>query len=284
MRPVQDRRVAARRSSQRSDIINTTKASMNDKPRRRMRGRRWLLVAFIGVVAGALAPVVTQAAGARPGPAGQQPTANLLLNAAVPATTAAKPPKEGDVRGHRRILLVTYAIQKPCVVLPNYPRNPGGHKPITVTSGKIIWRYNVSRTVAAVAVPGATFPHWGFVTDRSCIGRSTGQASSYQVFHNGRWVTKKVAYPAGQPVPNRILSGRSQFKPYWKHVDWRPSHAAVPAGMRRLGHNATLRDAANQFVIGNVYSTWQVRPTPQHSHGMTKVYVPALRRWGWLEL
>jgi hypothetical protein len=238
------------------------------------RTRRWLLVALIGLVAGALAPVVTQAAGARPAAAGQQ---------AVATTAAAAPPKEGDVRGHRRILLVTYAIQKPCVVLANYPRNPGGRQQ-TVSSGKIIWRYNVSRTVAAVAVPGAAFPHWGFVTDRTCIGLSTGQTGSYQIFHQGRWVTKKVTYPAGRPVPNRILSGRSQFAPYWKRVDWRPGHGAVPAAKRRLGHNATLRDAANQFVIGNVYSTWQVRPTSQHSHGMTKVYVPALRRWGWLNL
>lgn len=257
---------------------------MSNQPHRRARTRRWLLVALLGIVAGALAPVVTQAASARPAPASQEHVSNLQPSAALPAAAAAKPPKEGDVRGHRRILLVTYALQKPCVVQANYPLNPGGRQQ-TVTSGKIIWRYNVSRTVAAVAIPGANFPNWGFVTDRTCIGKSTGQTGSYQIFHNGHWVTKATPpYPAGQPVPNRILSGRSQFKPYWKHVDWRPSHGAIPAAKRRLGHNATLRDAANQFVIGNVYASWQVRPTSQHSHGMTKVYVPALHRWGWLAL
>jgi hypothetical protein len=43
-----------------------------------------------------------------------------------------------------------------------------------------------------------------------------------------------------------------------------------------MTHNATLRDAANRFVIGNVFDRWQVRPTSTRSGGMTKVYVPAL--------
>jgi hypothetical protein len=256
---------------------------MTDQSHRRAIARRWLLVPFIVVVAGVLTPIVTKAAGAGPARTGQAPVSGPGASPAPLDASAARPPKEGDVRGHRRILLVTYTVQKPCTVLANYPVNPGGRQQ-AVASGKIIWRYNVNSRVAAVAIPGGAFPHWGFVTDRTCIGRSTGQTTTYQIFHNGRWVTRTVRFPAGQPVPSRIRSGRSQFSPFWLHVDWRPQHGAIPTAKRTLGHNATLRDAANRFVIGNVYAHWQVRPTSQRSNGMTKVYVPALRRWGWLQL
>ena len=206
---------------------------------------------------------------------------------AAPAAAAAAGPKEGDVRGHRRILIVSYHTTKACTILANYPRNPGDRKWTIPAGASINWRYNVTSRVAAVSDPAGHakgFPWWGFVTDSSCIGTSVGQTSSYQEFHNGQWVSHPVSYPAGQPRPKRILSGRSQFAPYWRAVDWRPSHGTVPAAKRKMTSNATLRDAANRFVIGNVYSGWQVRPTSEHRGGMTKVYVTALHRWGWLQL
>lgn len=206
---------------------------------------------------------------------------------ATARTAAARGPKEGDVRGHRRILIVRYHVVSNCTVLANYPVNPGGRQ-WTIPAGRSInWRYNVTSRVAAVSDPAGQakgFPWWGFVTDSTCIGTSVGQTGSYQIFHNGRWETRTVSYPAGRPVPKRILSGRSQFPPYWRAVDWHPSHGAVPAAKHKMAHNATLRDVANRFVIGNVFARWQVRPTSARSGGMAKVYVPALHRWGWLQL
>jgi len=49
-----------------------------------------------------------------------------------------------------------------------------------------------------------------------------------------------------------------------------------------MGRNATLRDRPNRFVIGNVFAGWRVRSTEAHARGWTKVYVPVLRRWGWV--
>jgi hypothetical protein len=151
---------------------------------------------------------------------------------------------------------------------------------------KIAWRFNVTKKVAAVSDPAQpnAFPHWGFVTDSSCIGKSTGQTSHYEIYHNGKWVTKKISYPAGVPMPTRILSGRSQNASGWRTVAWHPDHGAVPNIQRKLGHNRTLRDTPLGFVIGNVYDSWHVRPTTTHKNGYTKVYVPSLNRWGWLQL
>lgn len=203
------------------------------------------------------------------------------------AAAAADAPKEGDVSGHRRILIVRYHTVKNCTILANYPVNPGGRGWTIPAGATVNWRYNVTSKVAAVSDPAGHakgFPWWGFVSDSSCIGRSVGQTGSYRIFHNGQWETRPISYPAGRPVPKRILSGRSQFDPYWRAVDWRPSHGAVPAAKRRMTHNATLRDAANRFVIGTVFNGWQVRPTAERRSGMTKVYVTALHRWGWLQL
>lgn len=241
----------------------------------RRRGRVvTAVVAVAGLAAAAAGIIGVAGAGAAPAPA-----------AASSAGTAAGP-AEGDVRGHRRILIVRYHVTKDCTIQANYPRNPGDRRWTIPAGATINWRYNVTSRVAAVSDPAGHakgFPWWGFVTDSSCIGASVGQTGSYQIFHNGRWETRAISYPAGRPVPKRILSGRSQFAPYWRAVDWRPSHGAVPAAKRRTTHNATLRDAANRFVIGNVFAGWQIRPTSTHSRGMTKVYVTALHRWGWLQ-
>jgi hypothetical protein len=235
-------------------------------------------VSLMIVPAGAASKNATRAAVA------QAPAQTEAADQAVQAASA-RPPKEGDIRGHTRILIVTYQVRSDCTVLANYPVNPGGRRWKVRKGAKINWRYNVNSKVAAVSVPGdRTFPWWGFVRDRGCIGNSVGQTGYYQRYTKGKWVTHKVTYPAGRPVPNRILSGRSQAKSGWKKVNWRPSHGPVPAAKHKMGRNATLRDAANNFVVGNVYARWTVRPTSQRHHGMTKVYVPALHRWGWLQL
>lgn len=203
------------------------------------------------------------------------------------AVAATHKPKEGEVvKGHRRILLVTYHVRKDCVVHPNYPTNPGGRHWTIRTGEKIIWRYNVTSKVAAVSDPAGGFPHWGFVEDSTCIGTSTGQdAQEYTVIEHGKEVVKKTPpYPAGVAMPTRILSGRSQYEPFWRKVDWRPDHGAVPGARHKMTHNATLRDAPHRFVIGNVYDTWEVRPTGRTQDGYTEVYVPSLGRWGWLQL
>ncbi|HKS47968.1 MAG TPA: hypothetical protein VJT49_23220 [Amycolatopsis sp.] len=204
------------------------------------------------------------------------------------AVEAAQKPKEGEVvKGHRRILLVTYYTAKDCVVHPNYPTNPGKPSWTIQEGAKIIWRYNVTSKVAAISDPARDgFPHWGFVEDSTCIGKSTGQdPHNYTVTENGKEVVKKTPpYPAGVPMPQRILSGRSQYAPFWRQVDWRPDHGAEPTKRHTMTHNATLRDAPHRFVIGNVYNTWEVRPTSKTQDGYTEVYVPSLGRWGWLQL
>jgi hypothetical protein len=186
--------------------------------------------------------------------------------------------------GHSRILLVTYRVQKECTIHANYPLNPSTSGYVTTwkmePGAKIVWRYNVTSKIAAVADPGRPFPHWGFVEDSSCIGLSTGQTATYH--------GHKITFPAGRPVPKRIKSGRSQHKnkagEYWRTVDWHPAHGAIPSAHRTLGHTATLRDAPNAFVIGNVFPQWEIRPSTQSKNGYTEVYVPALHRWGWLQL
>ena len=187
------------------------------------------------------------------------------------------------MRGHRRILIVRYHVVRDCVVRPNAGR---ATQAWTIPAGGTVnWRYNVTRSVAAVSDPrghAKGFPWWGFVTDSSCIGTSVGQTGSYQVFHHGRWVRHRTSYPAGRARPHRILQGRSQFTPFWRRVDYTPAHGARPRHLVRMGHSATLRDRPNRFVIGNVFSGWRVRTTLAHPHGWTKVYVPVLRRWGWV--
>jgi hypothetical protein len=197
--------------------------------------------------------------------------------------SSAATPKEGDVRGHRRILVVGYTTVADCVISPNYQRASGAW---TIPAGQTInWRYNVTSRVAAVSDPAGHakgFPWWGFTQDSSCIGVSVGQRGHYDVFHDGRWVRHDVSFPAGRPMPRRILSGRSQFEPYWRAVDWRIGHGDIPSHLVRMTHNATLRDRPNRFVIGNVLDGWRVRAGSAHPSGWTRVYVPVLRRWGWV--
>jgi hypothetical protein len=223
----------------------------------------WRTSAVLAIVlAGALA-FATQ---------GNTSSRESVSNVSVADTAAA-------AKEHSKILIVDYHVVKDCVVHANYPINPGNHAWTVPKGSKIGWRYNVTGKVAAVSDVDHPnqFPHWGFVEDSGCIGKSVGQTKK---LGNG----KTISYPAGVPVPARILSGRSQNDAGWRSVDWRPSGGAIPGAHRALGHNATLRDTPGDFVIGNVYAAWQVRPTGARKNGYTLVYVPSLQRWGWLQL
>jgi len=212
--------------------------------------------------------------------------------AAAAPDTCPKHPSVGEICGHTRILLVAYSVKPntPCHVQANYPHNPGtGRKTWTINPGaRVIWRYNVNSHVAAIADPAEkSFPHWGFVTNSECVGATVGQRSHYWRFNGTRWVEHATPpIPAGLPMPKRLRSGRSQNAAtnYWNDVDWTPAGPAVPAAKQKLAHNRTLRDRPNEFVIGNVRAGWQVRPTGEKQAGYTKVYVPSLKRWGWLQL
>jgi hypothetical protein len=246
--------------------------------------RRRLALPLLGAL-GLIGPTAASPASATPPGArlsSPQPGAAARQASRQAARQAARP-REGEVRGHRRILIVRYHVTRACVVRPNARRAAGAW---TIAPGSTInWRYNVSRTVAAVSDPrghAKGFPWWGFVTDSGCIGRSVGQTGSYQVFHHGRWVRHRISYPAGRPRPTRLLQGRSQFRPFWTAVDYSVAHGSTPRHLVRLGHPATLRDRPDRFVIGNVFAGWRVRSTRARPHGWTKVYVPALHRWGWV--
>lgn len=200
----------------------------------------------------------------------------------------------GYICGHTRILLVKYKTNG-CHVQRNYPLNPGsGTKSWDLPDGTVVkWRYNVNSSVAAVSLTTDAFPHWVFVTNSGCVGRTTGQTGCYWKLErnarNGRthWVRHSTPdIPAHQAMPKRLHEGRSQHpnNNYWNHVDWEPQGPAIPAAKRKMSHSATLRDQPNEFVIGNVLRGWTVQPVNEHRLGYTKVYVPSLERWGWIQL
>jgi hypothetical protein len=194
-------------------------------------------------------------------------TATTVTSVSLPSRAGAAP--------HTAKLLVRYSTTSPCTIYPNYPKaGVVGNAGRTWTIGAdktIVWRYNVNATWAVVSDPVRAqrkqFPWWGF-TRSGCIGRSIQQ----------------TGYPAGQPVPSRILSGRSQQASGWRTVVFRVPPAPVTARHRRVTGNGTLRDPAN-FVIGNVFPGWHVDVTGRtRSNGhWVEVYVPNARRWGYLE-
>ncbi|WP_285685481.1 hypothetical protein [Actinoplanes sp. NBRC 103695] len=197
-----------------------------------------------------------------------------------------------------------FTVVKPCHVQRNYPRNPGsGRKTWTINPGSTVaWRYNITADAAMVSDPNvAQFPHWGVVTNSDCIGATVGQRGHYWRYQkrgNGKrgWVRHETpAIPAGQPMPkvtnhpgykSHRLYGRSQSKKshYWNKVDWQPKSTTAPRTRHKMTHNATLRDRPNEFVISNVMRGWLVLPTSEERKGYTKVYVPSLKRWGWIQL
>ncbi len=192
------------------------------------------------------------------------------------AMVAASPSYAADQSaGHSSTLLVRYATQSTCTIVPNYPKSGvvgNAARTWTIAAGqKIIWRYNVNSTWAAVSDPARAaakqFPWWGF-TQSGCIGKSV----------------KQSGYPAGQPVPKRILEGRSQRASGWRSVDFSVAPAAVTASHREIHCNATLRDPAN-FVTGNVFPGWHVDVTGRtRSNGYwVEVYVPNAKRWAYVQ-
>ncbi|MEU4421709.1 hypothetical protein AB0F81_13880 [Actinoplanes sp. NPDC024001] len=234
---------------------------------------------------------------------GPSSTSAAVEASAVPAPCR-KNPKLGKICGHTRILIVRYTVVKPCQVQRNYPHNPGGgRKTWTIGPGaRIAWRYNITANAAMISDPSmAKFPHWGIVTNSDCIGVTTGQRGHYWRYEklgSGKkgWVRHETPpVPAGQPMPKVAkqagyksyrLYGRSQNEKtqYWNKVDWRPNGATTPTARHKMTHNATLRDRPNEFVIGNVMKGWLVHSTGEKRRGYTKVYVPSLKRWGWLQL
>ena len=257
------------------------------------RGR--IAIAKIAMLA--MAPIgLTMAVGP---PSASAATEDIAVPASCPRN-----PKLGNICGHTRILIVKFTVVRPCHVQRNYPRNPGGgRKTWTINPGATVaWRYNITPNAAMVSDPSvAQFPHWGVVTNSDCIGVTVGQRGHYWRYEkrgSGKrgWVRHETpAIPAGQPMPkvtnqpgykSNRLYGRSQSKKthYWNKVDWRPKGAAIPHARHKMTHNATLRDQPSEFVIGNVMNGWLVRATGEKRKGYTKVYVPSLKRWGWLQL
>jgi len=95
-----------------------------------------------------------------------------------------------------------YAVAAGCTVYPNYPKEGVIGNQIGWTSGTtdvVAWRYNINSTWAMVSDQkyrnSTTHPWWGIVR-RSCIGTSIGGEP---------FPTPESSYPAGRPIPNRIL-------------------------------------------------------------------------------
>jgi hypothetical protein len=186
-----------------------------------------------------------------------------------------------DPDGERDIqLILDYRVVRICSVYPNYPDpgviGDGGWTITTTTTTDIVgWRYNVNDTWAMVSDKKYRndphgHPWWGFV-ERNCIGGSVG---------GEHFPTPTSHYPAGQPIPNRTLEGRrAQEADHYKKVDFRLSPALVLDDHKRIASMGTLRDAANNFVIGDVFPGWHIHLTNQHHAGWTKVYVPNAKRW-----
>lgn len=182
-------------------------------------------------------------------------------------------------------LIIEYSVAgnagKPCAVYPNYPKEGvrGNGIGWTIAPGDTVgWRYNVNSTWAMISdkkYRRTSHPWWGFV-ERRCIGRSTGAKQFFP--------TLKRRYPAGRPIPARLREGRSaKEKDHYARVGFAPSSAPIVDRLKRACSKGTLRDKANNFVIGNVAAGWRTRLTAQHDRGWTKVYVPAAKRWGWLQ-
>lgn len=186
------------------------------------------------------------------------------------------PASSAKVEAQRTKLFVRYATKSACVVVPNYPKDGvvgNSTRYWIIPQGQtVIWRYNVDSTWALVSDPARAdqrqFAWWGF-TRRSCIGNSIRQSD----------------YPAGRPVPSRILEGRSRVASSgWRKVRFTQPPAGIVARRVTVRDNGTLRDPAN-FVTGNVYAGWRVhvtRVTRGNGHWVY-VYVPNAKRWGYIE-
>lgn len=183
--------------------------------------------------------------------------------------------------GRNVALILDYRVVKNCAVHPNQPKDGVIGNDIDWTIGPsdiVAWRYNVNDTWAMISDKkyrgSGTHPWWGFVR-RECIGTSIGGEP---------FPTPTSSYPAGRPIPSRLLEGRSAVEAdHYRTVDFRPAPARVIDDHKRIDSKGTLRDYPNRFVIGNVFAGWHVHQTDRHSNGWTLVYVPNAKRWGWVQ-
>jgi hypothetical protein len=165
-------------------------------------------------------------------------------------------------------LFVRHRAKTDCAVKANLE---GGGPGWTIPSGTIlIWRYNANGSYALVSDPKRAdkglFPWWGFAP-RDCIGPSIKQTNA----------------AADQPVPSRLLQGRSHQADGWRPVEFDEGTAKV-VGTEKLSKNATLRDKAN-FVVGNCMDGATVNKTKKTRSSGHWIYVecPSAGRWGWIE-
>lgn len=232
------------------------------------------------VIAGMLLLGVAASAGAA-APAGVAPTKAVTAKA-----TQSKGPK------YKKNLFLQYKTRKTCTVYLNFPKHGvrgDAHPAWSLPADKnIVWRYNASKTWAAVTLPAlkkhGQYPWWGF-TQRNCLGKSIKQTFTWKKVGD-KYVTAKY-YPAGRPVPGKIRQGLSgkgnKFKMEWRRVHFNEASALVVRHRVKTCRNATLRDRAN-FVTGNVPAGWRVHVTSQHRKGnWVKVYVPNAKRWGYIQ-
>lgn len=197
-------------------------------------------------------------------------TAGLAMVASRPAAAAKR----------NIALILDYTVAYSCPVYPNYPKEGviGNQIGWSIAPGDIVgWRYNINDTWAMVSdkkYRNTSHPWWG-ITPRACIGTSVGGEP---------FPTPESSYPAGRPIPNRLLEGRSAVEAdHYAAVDFRPSPRGTEVDpYRQINSMGTLRDAPNSFVIGNVFPGWHVHTMDQHSGGWTFVYVPNAKRWGWV--
>lgn len=177
-------------------------------------------------------------------------------------------------------LILDYRVVAACTVYPNFPNDGviGNNIGWTIDPTDIVaWRYNINETWAMISdkkYRNTDHPWWG-VVKQSCIGGSVG---------GEHFPTPTSSYPADQPIPTRVLEGRSAVEAdHYRTVDFSPASATVVDDHKLVNTKGTLRDAANRFVIGNVFPGWHVHATNVHDQGWTKVYVPNAKRWGWVQ-
>jgi hypothetical protein len=243
---------------------------------------KWVLgavgaIAVAGVTAAAVITAGGDAAEAAPPPDGQVQLAQVADEAEPDALQAAP---AAAAKARTVSLILEYTVTKTCTVHPNYPKDGviGNDIDWQIAPTDIVaWRYNVNSTWSVISdkkYRNTKHPWWGFV-HRDCLGTSVG---------GEHFPTPDSHYPAGEPVPQRILEGRSGVEAdHYRTVDFRVAEATVTDDHRAVKTMGTLRDAANRFVIGNVFGGWHVHSTGRHDHGWTKVYVPNAKRWGWVQ-
>ncbi|PZS18811.1 MAG: hypothetical protein DLM57_05465 [Pseudonocardiales bacterium] len=211
------------------------------------RGRKGVIGLLVAIVTGLTAVAVTHA------------------NASAPKRNIA--------------LILDYRVAYTCPVYPNYPKaGVIANQPWAITPTDIVaWRYNVNDTWAMISdkkYRNTSHAWWGF-TPRVCIAGSVG---------GEHFPTPTSSYPAGVPIPSKILQGRSAVTAsHYRSVNFTPSPGHVVNASKRINSRGTLRDARGRFVIGNVFAGWHVHQTNVHDGPWTLVYVPNAMRWGWVE-